>query len=109
MSDEGIIERIIALEEQVSDITREARQNRQNLPERINARKVKIERYMKQEFESDLRKAAESAARESDAQIAGINANRAKREKAMDETYARFHAKWEDEIFRSVIGDQYLI
>ncbi|MDR1208748.1 MAG: hypothetical protein LBK41_00290 [Clostridiales bacterium] len=98
-----IIGRIIALEEHVREVMSEAREKQRTLPERVHEKQSKIEKHLKQEYDSSLKKSAEALTRECDEQIAEVVKSKERRLREMDDEFARGRAAWADEIFRKIL------
>ena len=101
---EKIIERIIAIEREASDLVEAARHDREGLEQSCIEEFAAMSRQKREQLESELTKQERAAAQRLEDQKKELQQNAAKEAEAMAERFQKGKEQWAEQIFRQLIS-----
>ena len=98
-----LIEKIIQIENNAQEITRQAKDQQKHLPERIDEEVAQLKARLTAEAEHRLELVKQTEQENAQAELEQMRSRMAQARAAIEQQRAENQVKWEDEIFRRII------
>lgn len=98
-----LIEKIIQIENNAQEITREAKDQQKHLPQRIDQEVAHLKEKLTAEAQHRLQLVEQAEKENADAELAQLRSHMEQAQAEIEQKRQQCQAQWEDDIFRRII------